>query len=174
MINPRINLEKRKVSSALDNRTTIVIAIYLFVIAATYNILKKEAVYAQNNTSKTANTVISEILPNEETGFIEGNVVYPSDGNPSDTKIYVENISTAKTYMVHLTKINDPSIFTDKKAYKIQVPVGSHYVYAMTSLVKGREDYKAFYSDFVTCGLNVQCESHEPIIVTVAAGKSSK
>jgi hypothetical protein len=55
----------------------------------------------------------------------------------------------------------------------MRVPVGNYYVYAMTNLVKGREDYKAYYSEFVICGLNVNCESHEPIIVTVTAGETT-
>jgi len=43
----------------------------------------------------------------------------------------------------------------------------------MTSHMKGREDYMSYYSEFVTCGLNVKCPSHEPIKVSVTAGKTT-
>ncbi len=33
-------------------------------------------------------------------------------------------------------------------------------------------DYRAYYSDFVTCGLNVNCPSHQPIAVEALAGKT--
>jgi len=33
--------------------------------------------------------------------------------------------------------------------------------------------YKAYYSEFVTCGLSVDCASHEPIIVEVKSGQTT-
>lgn len=105
--------------------------------------------------------------------FIEGDVCYPSDAIPSDMKIFAENLATSKIYMVPLTHINDASIFTDQSKYKIRVPDGSYYVYAMTQHMTHLVNYKACYSEFVTCGLNVKCESHAPIKVNVSAGETT-
>jgi len=34
------------------------------------------------------------------------------------------------------------------------------------------DDYKAYYSEFVTCGLSVNCPSHKPIPVAVKTGET--
>ena len=120
-----------------------------------------------------ATAIAADLPTGEKTGFIEGHLVYPSDGVPSDMKIYAENISTGKTYVMPLSDLNDPNTFTDKTEYRIKVPVGNYYVYSMTNHVKGKEDYRAYYSEFVTCGLKANCTSHEPIKVSVRADKSA-
>ncbi len=119
-------------------------------------------------------TALAADLPsNEKNGYIEGNVGYPSEGVPSDMKIYAENISTGKTYVTLLSDLNDPNTFTEETKYSIKVPVGSYYVYSMTSHVKGRENYRAYYSEAVTCGLKVKCQSHKPIKVSVKASRTT-
>ena len=115
--------------------------------------------------------VSAEQQSDAKTGFIEGTLIYPSDGVPSDIKIYAENISTGLTYSTSLSALNNPNIFTDKTKYKLKVPAGSYYVYSMTNHVKGKEDYRAYYSEFVACGLKAQCPSHEPIKVSVKTDK---
>jgi len=42
------------------------------------------------------------------------------------------------------------------------------HVFATTASLKG---HRAYYSEFVTCGLRVSCPSHAPIVVTVLAGQ---
>lgn len=150
------------------------IFLLIFAVALLSQCEKKDiATTAKTAVIKTIPIEISDILPNEKTGFIEGDVCYPSDYIPADMKIYAENLTTAKTYMVPLTDINDPKIVTDKTRYKIRVPEGSYNVYAMTNHMKGKEDDRAYYSEFVTCGLNVKCTSHEPITVKVSASETT-
>ena len=151
------------------------LSLFTVILAAafTWNLISKKDTpqTIQGAIETTAVQIeISHIIPEDKTGFIEGTVAYPSDGNPTDLKIYAENISTSKTYMIPFSKINDPNTFTDETKYTIEVPVGTYYVYAMTGIM---HDYMSFYSEFVTCGLNVDCPSHDPIKVSVAEGKTT-
>ena len=53
--------------------------------------------------------------------------------------------------------------------FSLPVPAGRYHVYASTDEKPG---YKAFYSDYVTCGLQRSCLSHKTIVVEVAAGET--
>jgi len=108
-----------------------------------------------------------EIPKGEKIGVIEGSLSYPSDFIPSDMKVCAENVATNKEYCTE-THIKD-SKYTYGEGYKIEVPPGSYYVFAATQRIP---DYKAYYSEFVTCGLNVDCPSHKPIVVIVESGKT--
>jgi len=138
-----------------NKRTAFIVAI---AIAITL-------IYGSNSSGSppTINETISEILPNEVTGHIEGSVCYPSDSIPGGIKIYAVNLSTSKIYMTPLTDKDFPNKFW------FRVPAGDYYVYAMANHVKNLEGYKAYYSEFVTCGLTVNCKSHKPITVKVVA-----
>lgn len=65
------------------------------------------------------------------------------------------------------TQISD-SKYQYGKGYKLKVSPGSYYVYAQ--LPDGV--YKAYYSEFVPCGLSINCPSHEPVEVEVSAGET--
>ena len=52
--------------------------------------------------------------------------------------------------------------------YQLELPVGDYYVYATVPEMK---NYKAYYSDFIACGLTVKCKSHKPITVLVESLK---
>jgi hypothetical protein len=99
-------------------------------------------------------------------GTIEGSLGYPSEGIPADMKVCAENIKTKEQYCTS-THIEN-SKYKYGKGYKINLPPGDYYVFA-TLLSLG--DYKAYYSEFVTCGIKVGCSSHDPIKVTVADGE---
>ena len=101
-------------------------------------------------------------LKNEK-GFIEGSLGYPSNYIPQDMKICAINLDTEEEYCT-TEQVYDKK-YTYTMGYKIEVPVGSYNVY---SSVTSQGDYKAYYSDFVTCGLGYNCKSHTPIKVTVA------
>jgi hypothetical protein len=121
--------------------------------------------------SSNKHNAVSEILPNEKTGYIEGTTCYPADGIPSDMRIYAENMGNKKIYMERISSIDDVNIYVDAVKYKMRLPEGSYYVYAMTS----REGpYKAYYSDFVTCGYHVKCMSHKPILINIRANVTMK
>jgi len=141
----------------LPNKRTIIVIAIIIALTATYS-------FNSNSAPPTTNEAISQILPNEVTGHIEGSVCYPSDSIPGDMRIYAVNLSTSRIYMTPLTDKEFPNKFW------FGVPVGDYYVYAMTNSVKNLEGYKAYYSEFVTCGQTVNCKSHKPIRIQVVAG----
>ncbi|MBN2100813.1 hypothetical protein JW710_02880 [Candidatus Dojkabacteria bacterium] len=101
-----------------------------------------------------------------QNGRISGSVSYPSEAIPDGMKICAEpNNGGGETCTT--------DIFLDAQAqfgygYYIDVPDGSYYVYAQ---VPG-DTYKAYYTEFVTCGLEASCPSHSKIVVTVSSGQN--
>jgi hypothetical protein len=103
--------------------------------------------------------------PEIQIGVIEGSLGYPSDLIPPDMKVCAENKQTGEKYCTK-EHIKDKK-YVCGEGYKIEVPPGDYFVYAN---LPSEEDYKAYYSEFVTCGLNVKCFSHEPILVSIEEG----
>lgn len=102
------------------------------------------------------------------TGFIEGSLGYPSEFIPEDMVICAENLDTKKLYCTE-NHIQDNK-YTHGLGYNIEVPAGDYFVYAYLKETPAySENYKAYYSEFVTCGSSVECKSHAPIKVTVDA-----
>lgn len=100
-------------------------------------------------------------------GTIQGTLGYPSEGVPAEIEVCAQNTQTQAVQCTGQTKEGG------KAAYKIAVPAGTYVVYAKfpenSNMFKG---YKAYYSEFVTCGLKAECQSHKPIEVKVAAGQT--
>lgn len=101
-------------------------------------------------------------------GFIEGSLGYPSEGIP-EMNICAENVST-KVLTCTSKKINNRK-YTYGEGYRLEVPTGTYYVFA-TLLPAGAggsafANYKAYYSEFVTCGIDANCPSHAPVKVVV-------
>jgi hypothetical protein len=110
-----------------------------------------------------------------QAGVIEGALSYPSDFIPPDMVICAENLATKKIYLTkqHL-KANK---YRYKVGYKLEVPPGDYHVYAQLPDPARYgagfpKDYRAYYSEFVTCGMSVDCTSHAPVVVKVAAGET--
>lgn len=103
----------------------------------------------------------------EETGraIFEGSLSYPSEGIPDDLGVCAEEVKTKISFCTneHLKDMKYSSGF----GYKLEVSSGEYYVYAITSSMR---NYKAYYSEFVTCGLKAECKSHEPILVEIKDG----
>jgi hypothetical protein len=95
----------------------------------------------------------------ENFGIIEGSLSYPSDFIPADIRICAEEILNKKQYCTD-SHIRDDK-YTYREGYKIEVPVGLYYVFSSL------RNYRAYYSEFVTCGIKIDCPSHEPIVVNV-------
>ncbi len=115
-------------------------------------------------------TQLSEIKNSEkiiQTGIIEGSLGYPSDFIPADMKVCAENTITKKQYCTD-KHIKDTK-YTYGEGYKIEVPVGNYYVFAT---IPSWGNYRAYYSEFITCGLSVKCLSHEPILITVKTSET--
>lgn len=106
---------------------------------------------------------------NNQIGAIEGELSYPSDYIPA-IKTCAENILTKEDFCTEckelVEKDQNKYWICKESNYKLDIPVGDYYVF---SEVNG---FKAYYSEFVTCGLSTNCLSHDPIKVTVKNGQT--
>ena len=114
-----------------------------------------------------------------QSGKITGKLTYPSEGIPSDmvlcvkvTSLYAEPTYCSNDSASVLRKAKIAFKLNYRAAsYEISVPAASYYVYATTSEMPG---IKAYYDDFIRCGMSVECTSKTPIIVKVKAGQIRK
>ncbi len=105
-------------------------------------------------------------------GIIEGSMSYPSSGIPDDIVVCAENITSKKQFCTN-TQIKDKK-YKYGIGYKIDAPAAGYYVFALPPRMRqGSKDYRAYYSEYVTCGIRKECTSHTPIVVTVEVGKIS-
>lgn len=109
----------------------------------------------------------------EETGTISGRLMYPSDYIPEDMIVCAEHAASGETFCTdeHLERGGDTT-------YRLSVPAGGYTVYAKLTAPESYgaaygPDYRAYYSEFVTCGLMASCASHKPIVVEVKAGQAA-
>jgi len=103
----------------------------------------------------------------EQKGYIEGSLGYPGEGIPDDLSVCAEDVYTLEETCT--TEQIDSSRYTYGKGYKLEVAPGSYYVYAYRT----SDPYTyGLYSEYVTCGMEYGCDSHEQEIVTVMAGET--
>ncbi|MFH1509089.1 MAG: hypothetical protein ABIE68_02920 [bacterium] len=116
--------------------------------------------------------VSSKADVSETKGTITGSLGYPSEAIPTNMMICAVERDTVEEYCT-AEQITDDA-YTYGKGYSLVVPEGVYYVYSYVPTLDdfGEEviDYKAYYSDFVTCGQSYECEDHEPIEIVVTAG----
>jgi hypothetical protein len=110
-----------------------------------------------------------------QTGVIEGSLSYPSEFIPPDMTICAENLATKKIYCTN--KHLKAKKYMYKVGYKLEVPPGDYHVYAYLPDpakygASYSKDYRAYYSEFVKCGMSVDCPSHAPITVKVKSGET--
>ena len=105
----------------------------------------------------------------QRTGKMSGKLTYPSDYIPPDMVLCVESPgkavcsnSTSKPGFVF--RIN-----TRAASYEITLPAGKYHLYGRTSEMQG---VKAYYNEFVKCGMDVKCKSKRKIQLDVKAGKT--
>jgi len=108
-------------------------------------------------------------------GVIEGSLSYPSEFIPPDMTICAENLATKKIYCTN--KHLKAKKYQYKVGYKLEAPPGDYHVYAYlpdpARYGAGySKDYRAYYSEFVKCGMSVDCPSHAPIVVKVKGGET--
>ena len=111
--------------------------------------------------------------PAKEVGTIMGSLGYPSDFIPPDMVICAQNLATQKKYCTnqHLKSKK----FTHGVGYRLEVPVGKYVVYAYLPHPEKYgagfpRDYRAYFSEFVKCGMRAECTSHQPVVITVKQG----
>lgn len=92
-------------------------------------------------------------------GRITGQLIYPSDYFPDNMRVTAISVADkGRSYSTTRTQ---------SKRYSLRLPAGDYYVYATTGDMPG---YRAYYTNFVTCGLTYGCLSHTKIVVHVQAG----
>ncbi len=97
-------------------------------------------------------------------GFIKGDMTYPSDAIPDNMVACAENVETTET-----TCTKKRSGWQAGVNYSLRVPPGRYYVYAvLLEDVKSR----AYYTDFIVCGMLERCKSHQRIVLEVKAGEN--
>lgn len=89
-------------------------------------------------------------------GIIAGSLTYPSDGLPDDIDVCAETLDG---------KTQHCGAQIAGTSYTLEAPVGQYRVYAYR---KSDPRNRAYYSQFVRCGYDLNCSSHEPITVSVA------
>lgn len=98
-------------------------------------------------------------------GTIEGSISYPGEGIPGDLQICAE---TLQGVLVKCTNSHIPNAkYQYGVGYSLELSEGNYYVYATTG-----QGNKAYYTEFVTCGLMYSCASHAKIVVQVIAGQT--
>ncbi|NCN06852.1 MAG: hypothetical protein GW946_03355 [Candidatus Pacebacteria bacterium] len=100
-------------------------------------------------------------VPSKQLGAIEGSLSFPSSGIPDTMEVCAEHTKTLEiTCTGEIQKSDD---YTFGFGYQLELTPGSYLVYAQLP----NDSYRAYYSDFVLCGLAASCPSHNPIMVTV-------
>ena len=112
-------------------------------------------------------------------GTIEGKLMYPSEYIPPEMIVCVQKTDANLT--VCSNGENKDYKFTldhEKATYSVKLPIGKYHVFAAFPFgkapVKTYEGYKAYYNEFVTCGIRVECKSHENIEVFVRPNATVK
>lgn len=109
--------------------------------------------------------------PVADVGIIEGSLSYPSEMIPEDLIVCAETLDKSVTFCTNEHLADENGQYTYGFGYQIEVPAGEYYVFAYLDNDPGT---RAYYSEFVTCGLMAECPSHEPIEVAVSAGETVK
>lgn len=109
----------------------------------------------------------------QQAGTITGSLSYPSDFDFPRMIVCAEAIDLKSIHCTDKRAVNRRGKL--RVTYRLKVPAGSYHVFATIvndEPVENYRGYKAYYSEFVTCGLNVNCPSHAPLKVTVRAGQT--
>jgi len=95
-------------------------------------------------------------------GSISGYLIYPSEGIPQDVGVCAQSMDNSK-FIYCVKQIRDKK-YKSGVGYQMDLDVGNYYVYAFY------KDMRAYYDEFVICGLKATCKSHTKIPVVVTAG----
>jgi len=147
-----------------------IIALVIIIIIGLGVIIDWNSPYYEVERDMEAYEGIEDISDLVAMGEIEGSLSYPSEVIPN-LEVCAESINTNEEFCTY-EQIEERK-FDYGFGYLIEVPEGEYYVYArqIEGLGVDMEDYKAYYSEFVECGLDIECLSHDPIVVKVEAGE---
>jgi len=107
-------------------------------------------------------------------GTISGKIMYPSSGIPTKIKVFAEDTKTAKVTEATVTFAPTTTDMSVTATYTVSLPVGSYYVYGSQV---GFDDqngspWKAYYNQYVVCGMAASCKDTTKIVVNVEVNKA--
>lgn len=98
--------------------------------------------------------------PQQGNGVVEGALLYPACHVPADLEVCAEGETTICT--------RDLSFVDGDIGYRLELPAGEYRIFARAdTMLPG---VRAYYSEAVKCGLDVDCTDHEPITIDLRAG----
>lgn len=98
----------------------------------------------------------------ESKGKISGYLIYPSDHIPEEMGVCAEVVGN--TSLTTCAKQIKDKKYKTGVGFEMELDPGMYYVYAFL------DKTKAYYNEFVLCGLEAKCKSHVKIPVVVKAG----
>ena len=108
-------------------------------------------------------------------GVMEGSLGYPSEFIPEDMVICAENTATGQKHCTdrHLKGKK----YTYSVGYRLTVPPGDYVVYAYLPNPARHgatwpSNHRAYYTEFVKCGMTENWPSHKKIVVRVQPGQT--
>jgi hypothetical protein len=135
-----------------------------------------------SNTDTSSGVVISTPLPTVTPlatpfatplafGYITGNMTYPSDAIPGVMVACAENVEKKETICSQKRKNWQAGV-----RYSLKVSPGRYYVYGTLlpgdESVEGMRGIKAYYTDYIKCGMGENCKSHKRITLEVEANET--
>lgn len=113
-----------------------------------------------------------------QTGKIAGKLTYPGEGIPPDLVLCVKTaggnpVTFCSNTRASLLRENNIvfKVRTRAAVFEISLPTGSFYLYAT---VPEMGSMKAYYNEFVKCGMSVDCKSKRLIAVKVRPGQTTR
>lgn len=168
-------------SQTKESGSTVHIAVIVILVVAVLGLLG--FVFWQNFVNKTSSQsansdTVKQIDETEQgEGYIVGSLTYPAGGFPLESiNVVAVNIATNKEY-------SSPEYFTGSEymygtGFKLTAPVGRYYVYGILKegygVSSGDMDKKAYYNEFMKCGVDVSCKDLTKIEVVVEKDKTTE
>jgi hypothetical protein len=106
-----------------------------------------------------------------ESGFIKGNMAYPSEGIPGVMVACAENIETEETICSEKRKG-----WQERVSYSLQLRPGKYRVYGKLlpgdDSVGDTQNERVYYTEYMKCGMEASCTSHKRIQLEVRPGET--
>ncbi len=116
---------------------------------------------------------VEEIDSEAHWGKISGSLGYPSEEIPA-LGVCAENIDGVDMYCTYEMLEGDD--YTYGYGYEVSVPPGDYNVFAHlvdpASNIGYTDEDRAYYSQYVTCGMDISCASHKAVKVTVGRNET--
>lgn len=143
-------------------RKVIIIIIVILVVILLIGVLVLRRV-----SSETRQVI--EVDTTDHWGKITGSLSYPSDYIPN-MGVCAEIVGGTEEHCTY--EMLEDEDYTYGYGYEIAVPPGDYNVYSYlvdsaSETGEADDDYKAYYSKFVICGMDISCTSHQALKVSV-------